>query len=151
MKLHLKWPALLLATMTLLPACSTTSTSTASDRDLFLEADKNKDGQLTLAEVNAMGLPRVFDHFDKNRDGVVTMDEARASDPDFEAKHFSERDLNHDGKVSYDEYIEVAKKRGGLKKHFAVVDANGDGAINQAEANAYTEKLEAETTANVTE
>ncbi|RBP35373.1 Ca2+-binding EF-hand superfamily protein [Roseimicrobium gellanilyticum] len=151
MKLPLTWLALLLATIVLLPACSSVRTSTESDRDLFLEADKNKDGQLTLAEVNAMGLPRVFNHFDKNRDGTVTMEEARAVDPDFEEHHFSERDLNRDGKVSFEEYIQVAKKRGGLKKHFAVVDANSDGAINQAEANAYVEKLEAETTANVTE
>jgi Ca2+-binding EF-hand superfamily protein len=151
MKLHLTGLALLLATIVLLPSCSSMSKSTESDRDLFLEADKNKDGQLTLAEVNTMGLPRVFNHFDKNGDGVVTMEEARAADPDFETKHFAERDLNHDGKVSYAEYDKVAQKRGGLKKHFAVVDSNGDGAINQAEANAYVEKLEAETTADVTE
>lgn len=151
MKPHLKRPASLLATVVLLASCSGINTSTESDRDLFLEADKNKDGQLTLAEMNAVGLPRLYNRFDKNQDGVVTLKEAREVDPNFAAKHFSERDLDSNGRVSWAEYNVIAKERGGLKKHFAMVDANGNGAINQAEAHAYVEKLEAGIAANVTE
>ncbi len=132
------WLPLALSTTLLLSACSTTET----DRDLFLQADTNKDGKLSLDEVNKAGLPRLFNRFDLNRDGSVTLEEARQVEPDFDAAVFAERDLNQDGKVTYAENEKVALAKGGLKKPFAEVDTNKDGFIDQAEAEAYVAKLE---------
>ena len=139
------WILAALATALLLPACTTPET----DRDLFLQADTNKDGKLSLDEVNKAGLPRLFNRFDLNRDGSVTLEEARQVEPDFDAAAFNERDLNRDGKVTYAESEKVALAKGGLKKPFAEVDTNGDGFIDQAEAEAHVAKLErAAATAN---
>lgn len=133
----LTWPPVLM-----LAACAT-----PSDRPLFLEADSNKDGRLTLAEVNAVGLPRLFNRYDMNGDGSVTLAEARVVEANFPETQFHERDLNRDGKVSREEFDKVSARRGGLKKRFAGVDTNGDGFIDKAEADAYVAKLEAQTTA----
>ena len=102
---------LLAGVAALLASCATTET----DRDLFIQADTNKDGQLSLAEVNKAGLPRIFSLFDVDGNGSVTLAEARKVDRGFDAKMFNERDLNHDGKVTWAEYEKVAMSKGGLK------------------------------------
>lgn len=124
--------------MALLASCATTET----DRDLFIQADTNKDGRLSLAEVNKAGLPRLFNRFDLNRDGSVTLAEAREVEPGFDEKEFVGRDLNRDGKVTYPENEKVALRKGGLKKQFAEVDTNGDDVIDPAEAEAYVARRE---------
>lgn len=126
------------AAVALLPSCATQET----DHDLFVKSDTNKDGKLSLDEVNKMGLPRLFDLFDVNGDRSVTLAEAREIQPGFDAAEFASRDLNKDGKVTYEEYLKVAESRGGLKKTFALVDANKDGLIDKAEADAYVEWVE---------
>jgi Ca2+-binding EF-hand superfamily protein len=127
----------------ILAALGLAACTTPSDKDLYREADKNKDGRLTLAEVNAVGLPRLFNRYDTNGDGSVTLEEARSVDPGFPEKEFSSRDLNKDGKVTYAEYDKVAQARGGLKKQFSAIDTNHDGYIDKAEADAYVAKMEA--------
>lgn len=131
------------AAATLLASCTTTET----DRDLFTQADSYKDGKLALEEVNELGFPRLFNRFDGNRDGFVTLPEARKLEPDFDAKRFTERDLDLDGKVSIKEYLTVARSRGGLKHAFSEVDANNDGIIDQGEAEAHVNRLEHRVTA----
>lgn len=128
------------AAAVILASCASPET----DRDLFIKADTNKDGSLSLEEVNKAGLPRLFDRFDRNRDGSVTLAEARELDPAFEEKVFAERDLNRDGKVTYAEYEKVSLGKGGLKKQFAEVDTNGDGVIKKAEAEAFVAKRDAD-------
>ena len=123
----------------LLASCATTET----DRDLFIQSDANKDGQLSLAEVNKAGLPRIFSIFDVDGNGSVTLAEARKADPGFDAKMFTERDLNRDGKVTWAENEKVAMSKGGLKKQFAEVDTDRDGMIEKAEAEAYVAKRNA--------
>lgn len=132
------------ASLVLLASCATTET----DRDLFTQADANKDGLLSLDEVNKVGLPRLFNRFDVNSDGSVTLEETRQVEPGFDEKLFTERDLNKDGKVSYQEYEKVALSKGGLNKPFSDVDTNHDGIINKAEADAHVAKLEKQTAAS---
>ena len=129
------------AAAALLASCATTET----DRDLFIQSDTNKDGQLSLAEVNKAGLPRLFSLFDVDGNGSVTLAEARTVEPKFDEKMFTERDLNHDGKVTLAEYEKVAMSKGGLKKHFAEVDTDGDGMIEKAEAEAHVARRNAAT------
>jgi Ca2+-binding EF-hand superfamily protein len=128
----------------LLSSCA----SLESDRDLFLQADTNKDGRISLDEVNKAGLPRLFNRFDLNRDGAVTLTEARQVEPGFEEKLFSERDLNEDGKVTYAEYEKIALSKGGLKKQFATVDTDSNGFIDKAEAEAHVASLEKQAASN---
>ncbi len=123
----------------LLASCATQET----DRDFFIKADANKDGRLSLEEVNKEGLPRLFNRFDGNGDGSVTLVEARVVEPGFDEKVFASRDLNKDGKVTMAENEKVALSRGGLKKQFAEVDTNHDGVIEKAEAEAYVAKTDA--------
>jgi Ca2+-binding EF-hand superfamily protein len=129
---------LLALTGATLTSCQTTET----DRDLFLKADSDKDGKLTLSEVNIMGLPRLFGRFDINGDGTVTLAEASQVEPGFDPKVFAERDLNGDGNVSFDEYRQVAERKGVLKEKFAAIDTNRDHRIDQSEAEAYTAAME---------
>jgi Ca2+-binding EF-hand superfamily protein len=126
------------ATAALLASCATTET----DRDVFLKADANKDGLLSLDEVNKAGLPRLFNRFDVDGDGAVTLTEARAVESGFDAELFTERDLNRDGKVAYAEYEAVALRKGGLKSQFTEVDLNRNGIIEMGEAQAYVAKRE---------
>lgn len=123
----------------LLASCATIE----SDRDLFDRADTNKDGLLSLAEVNKAGLPRLFGRFDADGNGTVTLAEARTVAPKFDEKIFNERDLDHDGKVTWAEYEKVAMSKGVLTKAFAEVDTNGNCIIEKAEAEAYVAKRDA--------
>lgn len=128
----------LLAAGALLSGCQTTET----DRDLFLQADGDKDGRLSMAEVKAVGLPRLFGRFDRDGDGSVTLADIRAIEPDFDEKEFTSRDLNRDGHVTYAEYRQVAEHKTSLIALFKKIDTNQDGFIDRKEAAAYTAALE---------
>lgn len=84
----------------------------------FAQADKNGDGQLSRAEVQA-AIPRLAEGFDKadsNHDAQLSRDELR---------HFMwERSPRHHGQRHY------------LKQCFARADTNGDGQLSLAEARA---------------
>jgi hypothetical protein len=104
---------------------------------VLVETDANRDGRVTVAEVESFVLPRAFGAFDTNRDGVVTLAEARKVEPQFDEALFVERDKNRDGKVTFAEFRTAARKAGYVTKYFKAVDRNGDGVIVAAEANAF--------------
>ncbi len=113
-----------------------------TDRDIFLQMDTNKDGKLSLKEVNKFSLPRLFGRFDTDGDAVVTLADVRAIDPKFDAQQFEARDLDGNGKVTFREYRRYAEKNGVLNQLFGKVDTDGDGYITKPEADAYVATLE---------
>jgi Ca2+-binding EF-hand superfamily protein len=125
-------------TCVLLASCREAET----DRDIFLQMDTNKDGKLSLKEVNKFSLPRLYGRFDADGDAVVTLADVRAIDPKFDAKQFEARDLDGNGKVTFREYRRYAEKNGVLNQLFGKVDTDGDGYITKPEAEAYVATLQ---------
>jgi Ca2+-binding EF-hand superfamily protein len=96
----------------------------------FEELDANKDGAVSQAEL----LQKRGEHFDKadaNKDGKLTKEERQAMHEARKQERFAKHDANKDGKLTKDEL-------GKMPEHFQKrVDANGDGAITQAELAAH--------------
>lgn len=103
----------------------------------FSELDTNGDGQVTAAELEALGQKR-FEQSDTDGDGFVTLEEMKANmlkqaEERFEkhgAKMLERKDANGDGKLSFEEMSPNETRK---EKMFGHMDANGDGAISEAE------------------
>ncbi len=101
----------------------------------FAEKDTNKDGKLSRSEVPKMP-DEVFARLDTNKDGSLTPDELAKRGEHFRGhaeKHFQHVDANGDGAISKDEALAAADKR------FARMDANGDGIVTQDEIQSHHE------------
>ena len=93
----------------------------------FAAKDKDGDGKLSRAEVAEMP-DQMFKHLDQNGDGVLTKDELQKGPfGGMAARHFEHADSNHDGSISRDEVLAEVDKR------FAHMDTSGDGLLTQDE------------------
>jgi Ca2+-binding EF-hand superfamily protein len=94
--------------------------------------DKNHDGKLSRAEVPNMP-DQVFARLDKNSDGVLSAEELQGN-PERAEKHaqkwLERADTDHDGAISRDEAIAA------MDRKFGRLDTNNDGVVTAEEAKA---------------
>ena len=124
-------------------------------RDMFKRADKNNDGIISLDELRAV-LETKFKHLsshridkmvtdaDKDKDGQISYEEfywvlKRKSKKNKLLKAFKIFDINGDGKISFEDLMEVLRQTwGGLleqqqEEMIKEVYMNGDGYLNYSE------------------
>ena len=116
-------------------SCSTTKTAPAEDR--FAKADTNHDGKLSPAESSDYFVTNIFDSRDLNRDGKLTWEEWNVPGSGRRKDRFDSADTDKDGSLSLDEALAYGRKRGVFKTEFEEADVNHDGFVTKAEAQAY--------------
>ncbi|WP_298675262.1 calcium-binding protein [uncultured Lentibacter sp.] len=96
------------------------------------QLDLNKDGKLSLEELQAAPLKR-FEQGDTNGDGKITAEEAAAAASTRAQKRFEKmlkrRDTDKDGALSQAEMLDTARQA----EMFAELDADKDGFLSQDE------------------
>ncbi len=103
-------------------------------------ADTNKDGLISRAEAEA-GLPRAAKHFDRldtNKDGQISADEFKAGHHKVKHMHGAKADADKDGFITRAEADANAPR---LAKRFDEIDANKDGKISREEMQAAKAKM----------
>ena len=79
----------------------------------------------------------VFDSRDLNHDGKLTWDEWNVPGSGRTKANFDAADTNKDGSLSLDEALAYGRKRGVFKKEFQEADTNHDGYVTREEAKVY--------------
>ena len=122
---------------------------------LLDQYDKNKDGKITLADEVGSDAPAWLARLDTNSDGVIDAAELAAvaargrqgggqgggagaggfQIPASGVEWIKMTDKNGDGKVTKDELPEF------VQSYFGTMDTNGDGFVDEAEANAVVENM----------
>ncbi len=100
-------------------------------KQLFQEADANKDGKATFEEVKAVrpGMTQErYSRLDRNHDSVLTQEDATLGRRQFMMK-MKQADANGDGKTSLEEAKAACPKMD--EALFNRLDRNHDGALNQ--------------------
>lgn len=105
----------------------------------LMEADTNRDGRVTRAELISWRSAN-FARFDRNGDGVLSIDDIptflRASSIGAQlSAMIKQYDANADGRLARAEFID------GPTPLFDLADANHDGLVTKAEADAAAAKL----------
>lgn len=100
----------------------------------FAQIDTNKDGGLSLAEMQQAALAR-FTAQDTNKDGFLTAEEMQAGKNAQRAgkwmqKRMEKQDTNKDGKIS------KAEVQATVSARFALLDTNKDGVVKADEMQA---------------
>ena len=97
----------------------------------FSQMDTNKDGGLSLAEMQQAALVR-FTQQDTNKDGFLTAEEMQAGKKaqrvgKYLQKRIKKQDTNKDGKIS------KAEAQAQVSTHFSRLDVNKDGVVKAEE------------------
>jgi Ca2+-binding EF-hand superfamily protein len=116
-------------------SCKTTSSPPSEDR--FAKVDTNHDGKLSRNEASDYFVTSVFDGRDLNRDGKLTWDEWNVPGSGRSKANFDAADTNKGGSLSLDEALANGRKRGVFKEEFQEADNNHDGYVTREEAKAY--------------
>ncbi len=134
----MKSALLLLSASLIFTACESTTNHAGSNApetalERFTRADINKDGVLSKLELSEMVDTRMFAARDADKNGVITVNECTAA----ELADHKASDTNKDGRVSLAEFRAHAAKSPERAAGFKQADLNGDGVLNEAEAEAY--------------
>ncbi len=134
-------PSLALTALCLISAsCQTTTAPQPTDR--FTAADTNKDGKLSLDEVNTYHVTKMFNSRDANHDGELTKQEWAVEGAAAHDRKFNELDTDHDGIVTLPEALAYGRKDGTAAKIVKAADADHDGQLSREELQAYYAKRE---------
>jgi hypothetical protein len=109
--------------------------STPPDR--FAQADGDRNGTLSEAEVTIYFVVGIFEARDTNKDGRISKAEWNPQMDAAEAREFAKRDANGDGFVTREEATAYALKAGLYAEDLRAADTNKDGVVSRAEAVAY--------------
>lgn len=116
-------------------SCKTTGEASKPDR--FAAADLNRDGKLSEAEANDYFVSTVFAGRDANHDGKVAWEEWNVPGSGRTKQQFDAADTDKDGSLSGDEAIAQGRKMRMFRKDIRAADADHDGFVTKAEAEAY--------------
>ena len=130
----------LLATLSL-PSCQTTPPA-ASPGDRFAAADANHEGKLSRGEAMDYFATQIFESRDLNHDGRLTWQEWHVPGAQHRKADFDAADKDKDGTVGLAEAKAYARKRGLFAEEFRKADTNHDGFVTRAEAQAFVAEVE---------
>ncbi len=122
----------------------TVEESAAASNKQFDELDKDKDGVITAADMEARMKEMEARHEEKMKEkaaeGVVppANDERRQKMHDGMMKRFSAMDADGDGKVTREQFAEQGEKK------FSEIDKDGNGSVSNEERQAYRAAKKAE-------
>ncbi len=128
-------PAAAAASLLALTGCRSTAPQTPPSR--FAQADKNKDGKLSVDEANEFIVIGLFDSLDKNKDGKLVLTECAVESAPATVTKFRSRDTNKDGALTKDEALQYGRTKGIASKAFPKADKNQDGSLCPAEVTAF--------------
>ncbi|MDD5678626.1 MAG: hypothetical protein PHW60_11670 [Kiritimatiellae bacterium] len=93
----------------------------------FQSADTNADGRVSQAEFDEHVKKSNFENLDANNDGVITLAEWKAVDHSAAAaRNFAAMDKNHNGRINYPEFSDMADKNSNLNNSFKSLDRDMD-------------------------
>ncbi len=103
------------------------------------ELDKDKSGQLSLAEFQRYFLRKEMVEIDSNSDGVISRSEVEAIESDDEdvVQEYVRMDANSDGEITFEEYflVEAMDEEfiDSTEQQYEMVDVNEDGHLSLLE------------------
>jgi Ca2+-binding EF-hand superfamily protein len=104
-------------------------------------ADTNKDGVLSVPELESAMVDAIIEYSDADGDGQLTFAEWQAANAGAKASLFRKRDLNGDGKLDRDEAVKSTQDSDTWDQLIAKIDLNGDGKIDESEKATFREAM----------